>query len=242
MVKQEQVNRVNVALDSAIIKKLREARISEREMGSAEVVLIGMLNDEVEVLDEMDQENSNRDFVLFFKSLEHKGLVQVDKDGPLNWKLTKKGTDLATFILERSDSQIVTQVQILDKETGELVEQEPTDLQKLAREVNAAFPPSNDQKRQLRRGYDNTLRKLEVFKSNYSFPEDVVLDAVKLYLAEQEDSPSGHQFTQNCSNFIAEQDKTGKVLSSTLAGWCEKVLEERKSPTQSFNTKSLDTV
>ena len=245
MVKEKTKNlgRINICFDADVIARMREYNIIERDMGTAQAVLIALYNDEFEILDDFDDENKNKLFLVFLKHLQIRGLIEENREGSTNFTLTKRGSDLANFLLEKIDNSIVKQVKILDKETGEIIEQ--TEIlsadEKLAKEFNQIFPTSNGD-RQIRGGSANALRKLTLFKKNYPYSDDIILDAARLYVKEQEDSSEGHRFTINSTNFILRQDKVGRIINSDLSAWCEKVLDERKNPVLKFDTKSLDTL
>jgi hypothetical protein len=70
--------------------------------------------------------------------------------------------------------------------------------------------------------YQELDKKLKWFLSVYGYSWDVVLKATKEYVKYY--AKQDYKFMQTASNFISKQDQD-KIRSSTLAEWCEKILD-----------------
>jgi len=233
MIKEEQ-GEIKLSFGKEVIQRLREYDIGAAHMGSAAIILLGLFNDELDILDELDGNNRDKGALTLQKQLERKGLLLPGEEN--NFVLSRRGGELATFIMSQQDQLLEKQIEYVDKETGEVIE-----VKDWLKEFNHIFPSSNDQHRHLRSDSGTIQRKMTKFQELHPFDKEVILEATRLYISEQEQSPEGHRFTVNSSNFIGRFDKQGREESSDLAALCERVLEERKNPQSKYDSRFLDT-
>ena len=236
---QSKKGKISVTFTKRVVDRMRKERILTDQMGTVAIVLVGLFNDELDFLDLLDEQNKDKRLVTLLKQMQHHNMLQPAEENL--FRLTHKGTEMATLILEETDKQLVKIITV-QEETGEVVElkdtKEPEDW---VREYCKIFPTTNGHNRGVRMHSAVARTKMKVFQDQYGYNQETILAAARLYIQEQLDSPEGHMFTVNTNNFIGKHKTDHPEHNSMLAAYCARVLEEKESPKQQFDSKFMDT-
>lgn len=221
----------HIQLNESIINRLKQERISNDKMISVYVILKALYEKKEELLDILDDSNKEKTMLILYKQLEFKGLIEKTKteEEANHYMLTNRGVSLIDYILSEYETK-----KILKKEEKQ-IEKNETDVESWIKDWIKIFPEGKHNNRYLRSNSKECCEKMKSFINNYNFEKDVIFEATQAYISNQEQSPDGHTYTRNSSNFISKsvtRAKEDKV--SDLATWCEIILNNKKEGKESI--------
>lgn len=224
---------VHIQFNASIIKRMKELDLSVDYIGSILFILFALLEGRYDLLDEFDDGNRERRAIILYRQMERRGLLEADMQGVGHYKLTMKAVELIEFVtseFEKENKSI----------TAALIEPvaEEEDVMEWIKDYVNLFPAGRFFGRQLRLNHKDAARRMQDFQKKYKYDKDTILGATKMYIREQEQSPTGHEYTRNSNYFIFKG--VGKDLVSDLATWCENYLKDKEGVDKKLDTGFMD--
>lgn len=233
------MSNIKLQLNANIISKLKEHDLSVDYLGSALFIMFALVEERFDLLDEFDDSNRQRRAIILYRQLERKGfLTQTDDDKSI-YVLTEKGQDLVNYVKSEFEEE---QHIHLDAEVLEPIAVDEDVLSWIHDYINL-FPSGKHYGKLLRQNPYNAADRMEDFLKKYKqYNKDIVLGATAMYIKNQEESNTGHEYTRNSTYFIWKG--SGKEQVSDLLTWCERYLDESKNETsegsKKINTSFMD--
>lgn len=218
---------VDIRFNEEILEELKKLKIYSDYAGSALFILFALYEQKQSLLDKFDDSNKERRVIILYRQLERRDLLIADERGKNLYKLTDKATKLVEFVKSHNSKEIHAET-FVEKEDVLVVKPEQSST--FIEDYIAIFPKKfRDHKISVR-------SRMEEFIELFKYSEETILKATKAYIKEQENSETGHQFTQRSIYFIVKG--IGKSKNYHLAKWCQDV--ENAAPT--VDTSIMDSV
>lgn len=201
-----------------IFKELQSVGILADHAGSALLVLQAIYEDKLELLDEFDDGNTNKNSLTIYMELCKAGYIKREKNNSVNFVLTEMGAEFMGRVLGKT----------------KIVEAKPEDWVAQYRMLwvnpkTAKFYQTPD-KRNLGGSLKDLTAKMKRFLTDYrglfqDLPEGltiekVILESTKMYIEDKR--REDFKYTKDAFNFIFKQEGTTKdTTRSLLATYCE---------------------
>lgn len=240
---EEKGEYLNLQFNEAIIQRTKEANIQMDLMGSVMFVLFGLFEGKVKLLDCADDSNRQRRMFVLYRQLELRGFLEKDPDKKAIYRLTPKGLEFVTFLKEQFSKEFkeVHTESFNEVAFPIIVDKEDDPIGGWIAEYVNLFPSGNVEGRRFKIHPKALISKMRAFINQYNFDKETILQATKMYLAEQAMSMEGHKYTRTASYFIAKD--RGSNYTSDLATWCQRVVDgDFDDPGEQFDTKIMDMV
>lgn len=194
--------RMEITITKQTLELLHTYGISEERIGSALITLTAMAqNDDLTTF--FTSKKSSIWALMSLKDLEYHGLIEVQED-PKSEHASIKLTDLGRML--------TVEIGGATDDCSELICWVP--------EWVRLFPIRNREGNMLRTDAKSAVNKMRQFMKDYPYSKELIIEATKLYLKEQESKD--HAYTVMAQHFISKQDSgPGLVKRSQLAAWCE---------------------
>jgi len=228
-------------ITAPIIKRMNKLNISNDILGSVLFILIGMYENKLELLDELDDNNKARRTVLLYKHLQRINLIELsDEEEASTYALTKEGVDLVEFIKKQfSDKNHVSL-------TTEVVKTEPFVAETLEDNMETWIEewinifPTRQNGRTYRVHPTMVIPRMKEFMDNHGYTKEQIFEATKDYVKEQEDCETGHKYTMDSHYFVYKG--AGVSKTSKLAACCYELVNKNIDDKKGYDTKFLDSV
>jgi hypothetical protein len=224
---------LHIQINQNILDRYKTYGLSLEYLGSVLLILLGLYEEEYELLDSYDDGNKERQVMLLYQYLDRKGLIERSEDDTI-YILTETGVDFIKFVKsEYENASAIFETELTNPVTEGLRENAVSkpvtqDVSQWIESWINLFPSGKFQGRYLRTNKTECADRMRWFLKNYGFDKDTIFRATKVYLETQEQSQTGHTYTRNTSYFIfkgrSKHDRT-----SDLATWCQKVKDDNLS-------------
>lgn len=207
-------------LEKNTINLIKSLGFKSNEVGSVLFIIIALNDGEINLLDEFDEETSDKSALLLYKNLEVRGILEKDKreDKISTYMLTFQGQELADTLCKCDSSPIV--VPCKEEDLNEWVETW-RELWKDDRGVSYRWD-----NRALLGSQRDTFIKMQRFLADYNYlfkklpegltPRGAIIGATEAYLNQHK--KVAFYMCKTSNNFISKQEgKTRDTIQSILA-------------------------
>lgn len=231
-------NVIQLEFCKPIIERLKTHRIYIDTMGSMVMIMLALFEEKYDLLDIIDDSNKEKRAGILYRQLMLRGLLEKSKDEDAShYRLTPQGIELVTFFKEQWKDQ-PKHVEVKAEDLVPIAKTERMDIDAWISTYVNLFPIKNAEGRNLRMHEVPVAKKMEGFIKRYKYAKEVILEATKLYLKEQNTNDPTHKYTKNSQNFI---QKYGDGIESELASWCKRYLDSANEPKETgFDSRILD--
>jgi hypothetical protein len=241
------MSNLHIQINESIIDRYKSYGLSVDYLGSVLFILIGLYEEEYELLDSFDDGNKERRALILYQYLDRKGFLERDEDNDTIYSLTERGVEFVSFCksqMPKGESKPigpnheVDQSQVTTKNLLSVAVQEETnslneDVSEWIQQWIDLFPEGKVEGRYLRTNRNECADRMRWFIKTYNFGKHTIFEATKFYLNSQESSSSGHTYTRNSSYFIFKgRSKQDRI--SDLATWCQRVKDEGVNNREGF--------
>lgn len=212
----EKMSNLQVQLNANIIKRLKSHDLYVDHMGTCLIIMLALQEGRYDLLEEFDDSNKNKRAIILYRQLERRGFLEPTKE--YLYKLTPKAQQLLNFIRQEYEQENKEfKLEALDT-VEEIPQHSSVELvSDWIGQYIAMFPDNLQDHPRI------VTRRMEEFINQYGYSKEVILGATKLYLNEQENSPTGHQYTRKSIYFIYKG--VGNAQICDLATWCKKYID-----------------
>lgn len=208
---------IQVKYTKELIKAFRDQGLPSDILGSALLVLIAIDNGETEFLETFDDDMKERRVVILYRELDRRGFIAPREVGEnIHYHLTPLGKSL----LDKFDFS--------QKTVFEVVNEAEKEEENWIQEYIQLFP------KHLRDNTQTVLTRMREFIKVYKYSKEVILQATRQYLIDQEEKGENYKYTRRSVYFIWKGRGTERI--SDLASWCEHYLQTGET----LDTSDLD--
>lgn len=222
---------IELTIDKNCIDKIRAYKISTELIPLTVLILKALYQSNLEILNVLDDENKQKRMMLMYLTLIRLDLIESSIEEEVSlYTLTKKGVDLITSI--QPDL-------LIKKEVKEVVVTEEPTLEDLSwiSEWIELFPP-RQYGRTYRHHFKDVYPRMKEFIKQYGFDKEVIIEATKKYIKDQENSDQGHKYTMESLYFIFKGK--GSEKASKLASCCLEYLDSKNKGESEHDTSFMD--
>ncbi len=233
--KKEQV--VQIEINDSVIDRMKKENIVMDLMGTTMLILKALFEDKPELLDHADDSNKERRMNVLYMQLTRRGLLERDAESVCHYKLTPRGNELITYLMEQQVTEIKAEGLV------PISEIELESCEGWIHEYVSIFPDVPDGERPIRMHVHTAINKMNAFIKRFKYTKETILAATRAYIDYQEQDGEGHKYTINSNNFISKNPSRYANYESALATWCQRWLDtQRGDRPQQFDTRGLEMV
>lgn len=222
---------LNLQITNTTIELYKKEKLNFEYFGTVLFILHALYNNQIDLLEEFDGANENKQVLILYRYLVRKNLIEETEDEEQIYTLTNQGIDFVKSTIPGTPIKVTPEIKV--ETTVVKIE----DVSEWVQDWINLFPQEKVEGRYLRSSKFECTDRLRWFIKEYQFNKDTIFKATKEYLKSQVNSNTGHMYTRNASYFIfkgrSKQDRT-----SDLATWCERVLIIKD--TNKFDISTMD--
>lgn len=222
---------LKIQLNASIIQRLKSHDLYVDHMGTCLAIMLALQEKRYDLLDEFDDSNRNKRAILIYRQLELRGFLEPAVEH--HFRLTKKAEVLLDFVRSEyiKDGEEFT-IETLDQVEEIPVRHEPVEtVSDWINDYISIFPDA------FRDHPKIATKRMEEFINQYGYDKQTILGATRMYISEQENSPSGHQYTRRSIYFIYKG--VGSAQICDLATWCKKYVDKGKTTDLDMNFMNM---
>jgi len=251
-----------VRLSNEAIDEFKANYITSNNIGTTFLVLLALDKNDFGFLEKLDDSNEDKQMILLYRDLVYKGYLVENEDNEnadnVHFSLTKKAEKLIRGLkdepekLEEVKNDYAVEIQEVKNALNSIPikpkkvtisgprEEEINQISDWIKDWIALFPKRGAHNYLLRSAKGNTSNKMkELFRNNPEFNKNLIFDATKLYLKDQE--KDGWKYVMIAGNFISKAEGgRGTNKNSTLAAYCELIMEGGGTPSKLSHLKDFN--
>lgn len=217
---------IHLEINANIIKKMNTYHITNDILGSVLIILIGLYESKIELLDELDDYNRKRRIVLLYRMLERLDLIELSDEDELSlYCLTKEGTELVEFVkkefINTNHTSLTTEVTI--KEELEIKDENSVEV--WIEDWIQLFPDRHHG-RTFKCHPQEAIPRMKEFVAKHGYTREIIFEATKGYLKQGEEEHD-HKYTISAHYFIYKGRGIEKV--SQLSSVCYEYVQKGDS-------------
>lgn len=210
---------MTIVVTEEIIERYKMENLPIEHIGTVMMIFTGLYEDNLQILDAIDDKNKEKRILSIYQHLNRKKFLEPSTN--TMYVLTEKGLDFIKWARQQTgikDGFTITLPNITSKE-----EVKDNSLPWIS-EWLQIFPKEKINGRYLRTNETECRDRMNTFIAKHGYAQDIIMQATKAYINNQEHSPEGHLYTRNSSYFISKGRIKNEVISD-LATWC-KIIED----------------
>ena len=220
---------LEIQINKDIISKIKSLNFNVDQLGSILLVLFGLYENRVDILDEFDDYNRQRRALYLYKEIEaRKLIVKNEKEDQPHYLLTKDGTRLVEYMKNQfiKIQGNVTSEEISLYGVGVPKETKHRSVEWIEEWLDLFPRGVKSMGKLVRSDKASCDRKMANFMQEYpKYSNELIMRATKMYLDERR--KADWQYTRCAVYFIYRVDDNKQEKSSDLAAWCEEALNSK---------------
>lgn len=212
---------MNIIVNEDVISRFKAEGISSINIGNTLIILLALYNKDYVILDELDDQNKNKDILLLYQQLLRKDFLESSELENSLYILTEKSIELIKFVETQgfqNNTLISTDLIVREKVT---ISEKPEDW---IEDWVGLFPAEKVNNRYLRISPKLCLDRMKWFIKEFKYDKSVIFESTKRYLNHQQNSKEGHLYTRTCNYFIFK-GRNQLERTSDLANWCDRYVK-----------------